>query len=112
MTCDNDSSCARRQGDPAASLYILISGRARLVRQEALPRGGARVEDEVTPKMTLTNRIKLNSAWHGEDMCFSDWLAGAAGAAGGTIPWWRPCRGRGASMNERHSRYAMLCVGA
>lgn len=36
-----------RQGDPAASLYILISGRARLVRQEALPRGGARVEDEV-----------------------------------------------------------------
>jgi hypothetical protein len=37
----------RRQGDPAASLYILISGRARLVRQDSLPNGGARVEDEV-----------------------------------------------------------------
>ena len=37
-----------RQGDPAASLYILISGRARLVRQDSLPNGGARVEDEVT----------------------------------------------------------------
>lgn len=38
----------RRQGDPAASLYILISGRARLVRQDSLPNGGARVEDEVS----------------------------------------------------------------
>jgi len=43
-----------RQGDPAASLFILISGRARLVRQEAPPRGGVRVEDEVLLQRTST----------------------------------------------------------
>ena len=42
-----DGVQGRRQDDPAESLYLLISGRVRLVRQDPTGREPARLEGEV-----------------------------------------------------------------
>jgi CRP-like cAMP-binding protein len=72
---------ARRQGEAATSLFIIISGRVRLVREVPTKRPAVRVEEEVraAPRAAVRRRPGLLSSWRG--------LPGTR----------RPCGGRWAS---------------